>query len=309
MPKCCVYPLIDHERFTIDVAMLKRILPVSSFTLVSLFLLLSCSVYQPGFEIQTSTEKVYLPDSITTDITFTPDDWPMPLAGDLYLPKRGDVMPVVVTIHGGGWSSRSRSDMNSIAEKLVQRGYAVFNISYRFAPKFTYPAQLQDVQQALSWIVNNAKRYHFDLDRINTWGYSSGAHLAALVAGFRSSEGYLPAIRSVVAGGIPADLSQYSGSPIIIPFIGGNRHEKPDVYRQASPISHVSSDHPPAFLYHGQLDTLVEPEQSINYHKALEAEGIESELYLHRVWGHFAMFLFGWDAENRAIEFLDYHNA
>lgn len=289
--------------------MLKRLLPLSCFTVASAFLLLSCSVYQPGFDIQTSSEKAYLPVSITRDITFTPDDWPEPLTGDLYLPQRNDAIPMVVTIHGGGWANRSRSDMNSIAEKLVKRGYAVLNISYRFAPKFTYPAQLEDVRQALRWVENNAERYRFDLDRINTWGFSSGAHLAALVAGFKPLESQLPAIRSVVAGSIPADLSQYSDSPIITRFIGGNRDEKSDAYREASPISHVTADDSPVFLYHGKLDILVEPEQSINYHKALVANGINSELYLHRVWGHFTMFLFGWDAENRAIEFLDFHNS
>ena len=43
-------------------------------------------------------------------------------------------------------------------------------------------------------------------------------------------------------------------------------------------------------------------------HQKLEAKGVETELYLHRVWGHFAMFLFGGDAEDKAIKFLDFHN-
>ena len=288
--------------------MLQRLIPISTLAIISTLLLQACSIYKPGFAIDASTEKTYEIRSLTKNITFTPENWPAALKADLYTPARDGLLPVVVTIHGGSWSGRSRSDMTSVAEKLVENGYAVFNISYRFAPEYTYPAQLHDVQQALRWIDNNADRYNFDRKRINTWGYSSGAHLAALVAGYESSEFQLPAIQSTVAGGIPADLTRYSGSPVIIPFIGADRHEKPNIYREASPISHVSQDHPPVFLYHGKLDILVEAEQSINYHKALEAEGIESELYLHRLWGHFAMFLFGGDAEDKAIEFLDFHN-
>ena len=58
----------------------------------------------------------------------------------------------------------------------------------------------------------------------------------------------------------------------------------------------------------GQLDRLVTPDQSQDYHAALLAAGVESELYLHRWYGHFAMFLFGGDAEDKAIDFLNRHN-
>ena len=288
--------------------MLNRMPNKKSVVVVYFLLLTGCSIYQPGFDSPNADADDYEIASIINDIVYTRDDWPTPLSGNLYLPLRSDATPVVITIHGGGWSSRSRVDMHAIALKLAKRGYAVFNISYRFAPEYTYPAQLQDVQQALYWVNQSADEYRFDREKISTWGYSSGAHLAALAAGIDTTDERLPNIRSVVVGGIPADLTQYSGSPIIIPFIGGDRHEKPDTYREASPITHVSSDDPPVFLYHGNWDMLVESEQSINYHKALEAKSIKSELYLHRIWGHFAMFLWGGDAEDRAIEFLDFHN-
>ena len=62
------------------------------------------------------------------------------------------------------------------------------------------------------------------------------------------------------------------------------------------------------FLYHGKLDRLVEKEQSINYYNALRKAGVPAELYLHPLWGHLAMFLFGWDAESKAIDFLNHYN-
>ncbi|NNE64028.1 MAG: alpha/beta hydrolase, partial [Gammaproteobacteria bacterium] len=143
-----------------------------------------------------TAEESYDIRSVSRNLTYTPQNWPADLKADLYIPSKDGLLPVVITIHGGSWSGRSRTDMTSVAEKLAERGYAVFNISYRFAPAYTYPAQLHDVQQALRWIDNNADRYNFDRKRISTWGYSSGAHLAALVAGFESSEFQLPAIRS-----------------------------------------------------------------------------------------------------------------
>jgi predicted esterase len=71
----------------------------------------------------------------------------------------------------------------------------------------------------------------------------------------------------------------------------------------------VSADDPPVFLYHGKLDLLVTPDQPEDYYDALLANGVEAELYLHSWRGHATMFLFGGDAEARAIDFLERTNA
>jgi acetyl esterase/lipase len=113
----------------------------------------------------------------------------------------------------------------------------------------------------------------------------------------------------VVAGGIPSDLRKYSGSPIVMRFMGGDRHEMPERYAQASPAYHISADDPPTFLYHGKLDFLVSVDQATDYFEALQAAGIESELYLHGWREHMTMFLFGGGAEKRAIDFLNRNNA
>lgn len=248
------------------------------------------------------------------DFAYTPPDWPQTLRADLYLPQKSGLIPVVIVIHGGGWANRSREDMTSISEELAQQGYAVMNLNYRFAPTFTFPAQLDDLQQARSWLAANADLYQLDLNRVNAWGYSSGAHLAALLGSLDSQPPgtdpaqKLPRLRAVVAGGIPADLREYAESPIVTRFMGGTRDEMPERYAEASPFYHVSADDPPVFLYHGKLDVLVEVDQSINYYDALLASGVESELYLHSLRGHMTMFLFGGDAETRAIEFLNRNN-
>ena len=248
------------------------------------------------------------------NFAYTPSDWPQTLRADLYLPQKSGLRPVVIVIHGGGWANRSREDMTNISEELAQQGYAVMNLDYRFAPKFTFPAQLDDLQQARSWLTANADFYQLDLNRVNAWGYSSEAHLAALLGSLDSPPAgtdqaqQLPRLRAVVAGGIPADLREYAESPIVTRFMGGTRDEMPERYAEASPLYHVSADDPPVFLYHGKLDFLVEVDQSINYYDALLASGVESELYLHSLRGHMTMFLFGGDAETRAIDFLNRNN-
>ena len=258
-----------------------------------------------------STAEEYSIDRTIEDIVYTGADWVQPLHADLHLPQKQGPHPVVLMVHGGGWANRSRDDMAGISRKLARHGYAVFNVNYRFAPRYTWPAQMHDLNQALQWIADNATDYQLDLKRINAWGYSSGAHLAALIGGFNTPAGSrdLPRIRSVVAGGIPSDLRKYSGSPIVMRFMGGDRHEMPERYAQASPAYHVSSDDPPVFLYHGRLDFLVTVDQSTDYYEALLAAGVDAELYLHGWREHATMFLFGGDAENRAIRFLNRNNA
>jgi len=256
----------------------------------------------------------YSLDRVLRDIVYTEPDWPQALQADLYLPDRRGALPVVLTIHGGGWANRGREDMEDISAELVRRGYAVFNLEYRFAPRYTYPAQLLDLQQALGWITANASRYRLDPQLVNAWGYSSGAHLAALLGGFdtsklpQSAARDLPRLRAVVAGGIPADLRKYDSSPIIERFLGGTLGDIPERYAEASPVYHVSADDPAVFLYHGRFDLMVRMDQPRDYYDALIAAGIEAELYLHSLRGHGTMFLFGSDAENRAIDFLDRHN-
>ena len=276
-----------------------------------------CQVHMGG-QAQSSptlSKSNYQLEREVLGFAYTPPDWPRTLRADLYLPQKPGLLPVVIVIHGGGWANRSREDMTDISRQLARNGYAVMNLDYRFAPTFTFPAQLDDLQQARSWLTANADRYQLDLKRVNAWGYSSGAHLAALLGGLASTDfntdqtPALPRLRAVVAGGIPADLREYSDSPMVVRFMGGTGEEMPERYAEASPLYHVSADDPPVFLYHGKLDTLVSEDQSRNYYDALLAAGVDSELYLHRWRGHMTMFLFGSEAESRAIDFLDRNNA
>jgi len=284
---------------------------LAALILVTGSMLVGCSTYLGPDSADDPDGVLYAVDRVIDDIVYTPEDWPQALAGDLYLPSRRGSLPVVLAVHGGGWANRSRDDMEDISRKLVRHGYAVFNIGYRFAPRYIYPAQLHDLQQALRWLAANGSRYRLDVERINTWGYSSGAHLAALLGSYEEADeaADLPRVNAVVAGGTPSDLRKYSDSPIVMRFIGGDRDEMPARYADASPATHISAGDPPVFLYHGKLDYLVTVDQATDYYEALRSAGIDAELYLKSWRGHMSMFLFGGDAEDRAIAFLNRQNS
>lgn len=222
------------------------------------------------------------------------------LTGDLYLPKAPGIKPAVLVVHGGGWRNRS-GDMAGISKRLAKAGFVVFNVTYRLAPEDRHPAQLEDVSDALQWLYDNAERLDVDQQRIGGWGYSAGAHLILLAGLDRQQAPYLSGI---VAGGTPADLTAWPNSPLVFGLIGETLADAESIWRAASPVNHVSELSPPVFLYHGQWDKLVEPEQMAFMKTALEAKSVPVETYTVSFAGHIAAYLFGGGAERKAVDFL-----
>lgn len=250
--------------------------------------------------------------TVRRDVAYTPPAWPRQLAGDLYRPAGQGPYPGVLVVHGGGWEGRDRDDMAFIAERLARRGYLAFSIQHRFAPAFTFPAQVHDVQQAIRWLRGNAKTLDLDPARIGGFGYSSGGHLVSLVGMIGPDDpldephgGPKTRLQAVVAGGTPTDLSKFPGGRLVPQFLGTTLRENPGRYALASPITHVDANDPPAFLYHGGMDWLVPEDHAVDMKAALDAAGVPAELYIVHGLGHVPLFLFNRSAIETAIDFLD----
>ncbi len=69
---------------------------------------------------------------------------------DIATPKGLDhAVPAIVFIHGGGWRAGKRQDMEGLTKQAAGRGYVAATISYRFAPKYLFPAQVEDAECAV----------------------------------------------------------------------------------------------------------------------------------------------------------------
>lgn len=153
--------------------------------------------------------------SITTDIIYYqgPDYDSANHKLNLIIPKDAYNPPLLVWIGGGAWSKVSRQVEMDLAQKLAEHGIAVATLGHRLSaatwedatllPAAKHPEHAIDVARALKFLVENAAKYQFSLDKVFIGGFSSGAHLAALIAmdGSYLSQQGLP--KDLIKGVIP----------------------------------------------------------------------------------------------------------
>lgn len=110
---------------------------------------------------------------------------------DVYRPKEGTVLlPVIISVHGGGWVYGDKERYQYYCMSLAQRGFAVINFTYRLAPAHKFPASLEDTNLVAHWIMKNAEMYGLDTTHIYAVGDSAGAHILGLYAAILTNLSY-----------------------------------------------------------------------------------------------------------------------
>ncbi len=100
---------------------------------------------------------------------------------DVYLPeKQAGRLPVILSVHGGGWVYGDKELYSHYCMNLATRGFAVVNFTYRLSPEHKFPCQLEDTVLAFRWVQDFGKDYGLDTDNIFAVGDSAGGHLLAL---------------------------------------------------------------------------------------------------------------------------------
>lgn len=209
----------------------------------------------------------------------------------------------VIFVAGSGWNARLTYSATPLKEEqimdwgpaLLQAGYTVFALNHRATPRFHYPAPVEDVQRAVRFVRHHAPKFGIDPGRLGGVGGSSGGHLVGLVAmlgapGLAGDEDPVnrePAtLQSVVLRATPSDLRKMIGASAlgtaaVVAFAGRlptpNRDDQ-EVYRAASPVTHVTSSSPPVLLVHGDKDDTVPYQQSEAMEAALRGAGVAVKL-------------------------------
>lgn len=134
---------------------------------------------------------------------------------DVYVPEQADSLPVVFWIHGGGWQTGDKTDVQIKPKVLCERGFLFVSTNYRLLPEVTMEVLIADVAKSLGWVYRNIKDYGGDPNRILVMGHSAGAQLAALLCidhRYLEAEG-VPF--EVLRGCVPVDGDTYDLPAII----------------------------------------------------------------------------------------------
>lgn len=118
--------------------------------------------------------------AVTSDIQYINDGNPAHLL-DVYTPENADSpLPVIIVVHGGGWTYGTKELNKRLGMCLSQEGFTVLNINYRLIQEARFPAQLQDIYGALNWLERRKDDYFADTNNVFIVGDSAGGHLASL---------------------------------------------------------------------------------------------------------------------------------
>jgi len=231
----------------------------------------------------------------------------------------------IIMIPGSGWHAPLGTNAaplkNGIsrqffrADLLLDSGYTIFVINHRAAPRFKYPAAVEDAQRAVRFIRFHSAKYKIDPNRIGALGSSSGGHLVSML-GVLSGRGdplsvdaidhESANVQAVVALWPATDFVDFAQNPnmggtAMVSFLGAYLSGRQlrdiesqevtqslefQIHKEASPTSHVSSDDAPFLLVHGDADDVVPFSQSELFHEALSAAGVPVEFIRIPGGGH-----------------------
>ena len=220
---------------------------------------------------------------------------------DIYLPDEGNgPFPVILAIHGGAFMGGDKADIQVLPMlEALKRNYAVVSINYRLSWEAIFPALIHDAKTAVRWVRSKADEFQFDPDRIAAWGGSAGGYLSLMLGVTQdlpefedTSLGYADQpsnVQAVIDWFGPTNFlkmdEQLAESGMKPPrefahseenspeslILGQKITEIPKQVQIANPETYVRSGLPPFYIQHGDKDSTVPHQQSINIAKKLGA--------------------------------------
>jgi acetyl esterase/lipase len=222
--------------------------------------------------------------------------------GDLRLPRRPAPHPVAIVLHGGCW--RSRYDITHIgnfSQALTRAGIATWTLEYRRVGDSGggWPGTFLDIARGADHLRILAAGHALDLSRVVAVGHSAGGHLALwlaarwkLAVGSEIRGGAPLALKGVVSLAGVDDLRRALDAGVCdvmaAELLGGGPEERPERYRQASPVELLPIG-APLRLLNGALDPIVPAVFGRDFERRARAAGDDVELTLLEEAGHFEL--------------------
>lgn len=193
----------------------------------------------------------------------------VPLGMDIFKPivEKGTELPVIVTIHGGGLTMGDRKISRPFGRVLANRGYLVFSIEYRLAPRANVCMELDDVCAGLDVVGQHLVDFDVDFSRIFIAAESSGAYLAAYVTAMKGSKklqeaiGYEPTRVSFKAIGLMSGMlytnrNDPSGWLLAEQIYGEKRTDENFLQYMNPEHPEIINNLPPAYIITSKADMM-----------------------------------------------------
>ena len=217
---------------------------------------------------------------------------------DAFYDTNKALKPAVILIHGGGWKSGNKSLMEPLAQNIASKGYACFTIEYRLSLEALFPEGILDIKSAIQFVKENAGTFYVDTTKVAILGGSSGGQMAALVGttnnnptfeDVKSNYKHSSSVQAIVdIDGILAFKHPESEEDYVASlWLGGNYEEKPNVWEEASALTHADQNTPPILFIGSQYPRFLAGRDDMI--KILDQYGIYSQVEIfenspHSFW-------------------------
>lgn len=234
---------------------------------------------------------------------------------DACFKNQNTIQPAVILIHGGGWKSGDKSQMQFLAQKIASKGYACFSVEYRLSDEAKYPAAVIDLKTAIKFIKSNAAKFHIDPNKIAVLGCSSGGQLAALIGTTNGNPIYEELndfnddsnVHAIINmdGILAFHHPESKEGKVAALWLDGTYEENPQNWNEASALIHCDENTPPILFvnsdmprFHAGRDDMI---------AILSKFGIYTEIKTISNSPHSFWFFYPWFDEivNSTTQFLD----
>lgn len=220
---------------------------------------------------------------------------------DVYFPKGTDKkLPVIVSIHGGGYVYGTKAIYVHYGMFLAAQGFTVVNFNYHLAPGHKFPVQLCEINMVMDWMVKHSEEYHMDLNHLFLVGDSAGAQMTSHYSAIYSNPSFagrfpfqIPDEIQIRAVGLNCGMYDISAGGREIfqkqkqeTGLDAGRIMDDYLGKDAAAVEHmlqvkenITSDFPPAFVMTSYYDFLKDMGKPM--HELLKSKGVETQYRLY----------------------------
>ena len=214
---------------------------------------------------------------------------------DVYRPQTTrEKLPVIVSVHGGGWVYGDKELYSHYCTRLAERGFVVVNFTYRLSPESKFPCHLEDTVKVFHWVLKNGTRFGMDLDNVFAVGDSAGGNILALFSDlctnpdfaakfdFQPPKGFVPKAIALNCAVLDMDVAKEGTAGTTMKLMKDVLPKKKaeEYLALANPIAYVTEKFPPCYIMTSNEDFL--REQPETFKKKLDDCGVP---YVYKLYG------------------------